>query len=143
VTGHTNFDGAGGRLGLDGFYSLRWGFYVYGRGVVDVLGGHFGSTYLQTNTFAGTQASTGVGDDRVVPILEFEGGLGWACWGGHLRLQAGYLANAWFNTLTMPSLIQGVQNGGGGSNTNFTTNGNNFRDTLTFDGLAVRLVLLY
>ena len=43
----------------------------------------------------------------------------------------------WFNTLTVPSLVQGVQNN------NFTTNGNNFRDHFSIDGFVGRFTFKY
>lgn len=137
VTTLINFDGVGGRAGLEGEYRIGRGFYTYGKGIVSLLGGHFGSTYIQTNVFAGLQASTAAAEDRVVPILDLEVGGGWSSSKGRVRIQGGYFLSSWNNTLTTPGLIQGVQN------TNFTTNGDNFRDNLTFDGLSLRIEFRY
>jgi hypothetical protein len=132
VDANVTFNGFGGRVGVDGNYRLPANFFTYGRGFLNLLVGKFDAAYAQTNAFAGTQAATSLTDDRIVPILELEIGLGWCCWHDHIRLSAGYSFAGWFNTLTMNSLVQGVQN------TNFTTNTNNFRDVLTFDGLVCR-----
>src|SRR5262249_50794406 len=51
VTTHINFDGVGPRVGLEGEYGLGRGFLVYGRGIVNLLAGHFGADFLQQNTF--------------------------------------------------------------------------------------------
>jgi hypothetical protein len=137
VRSHINFDGGGGRLGLEGEYKVCHGFYTYGKGIASLLGGHFGGDYTQRNVFAGLQAQTTIGEDRVVPQLDLELGAGWASPKGHVRLSAGYYLSSWFNTMTMPSFVQGVQN------VNYTTNGNNFRDTLTFDVFLGRVEFRY
>jgi len=131
------FDGAGIRLGLEGEYSMRYGVFVFGRGVANLLAGRFSSTYSQTNIFVGQQALTGVNDTRVVPVLDVEAGIGWQTANHRIRLMAGYYFSAWGNMLTTNGLIQGVQN------SNFTTNGNNFRDSIIFDGLMARLELRF
>jgi hypothetical protein len=101
------------------------------------LAGHFSGSYSQHNIFAGNQASTQISEDRLVPQLEFELGVGWVSPKGRVRVSAGYYVGTWFNTITIPGLIQGVQNN------NFTTNSNNFRDTLTFDGLVGHVEFRY
>lgn len=137
VTTNINFDGGGPRFGLEGEYQVRGGFFTYGSGVASLLAGHFNATYLQQNVFAGPQANTELGDDRIVPLLELEAGIGWRSSNDRISIRAGYYVGGWFNTMTTPSWIQGVRA------TNFTTNGDNFRDTLTFDGFVGRLELRY
>jgi hypothetical protein len=128
-----NFDGIGPRAGLEGEYKIGCGFYGYGKGMINLLAGRFAANYLQTQTFVGQQAQTSVYDDRLVPVLEAELGIGWTSSNGRLSISAGYYVGSWTNALTTNSLVQGVQNN------NYTTNGNNFRDTLTFDGLFGRI----
>jgi hypothetical protein len=137
VNTHINFDGGGPKVGLEGEYRWRWGVYTYGKGILDLLAGHFGATYDQRNNVIGQQAHTEVAEDRIVPQLELELGAGWQSPKGHVRVSGGYYVGAWFNTLTTPSFIQGALNN------NFTTNGNNFRDTLTFDGFVGRVEFRY
>ena len=62
---------------------------------------------------------------RVVPVLDLELGAGWTSPGGCLRLSAGYLVSAWFNTVTTEDFIRAVQAN------DFVDLG----DNLTFDGL--------
>jgi hypothetical protein len=137
VDSHVNFDGFGARAGLEGEYRVRGGFYGYGKGIVNLLAGHFSANYVQQNVFAGLQAQSQFGEDRLVPVLEFEAGGGWISPSGHIRISGGYYVGSWFNTLTMPNLVRGIQNN------DFTTNSDNFRDTLTFDGLVGRIEIRY
>ncbi len=137
VTSDIEFDGFGPRFGLDGQYQICGGFYGYGQSVVNVLFGQFRANAEQQNVFTGLIGSTGITANRVVPILELEIGAGWQSPGGAFRVSGGYYVGAWFNTMTMTSLSNGI----GG--TNFTTNSDNFRDTMTFDGLVLRFELRY
>ncbi len=132
VATNINFDGAGPRVGLDlERYGRCRNLFVYTKGFANFLVGSASASYLQTNTFALTQANTTWKDDRIVSILEYEAGLGWTSPRGHLRLSAGYYVAAWFNTVTTPDWIAGVQS------TNFQA----VSDTLTFDGLVTRAEL--
>jgi hypothetical protein len=133
VDTHINFDGAGPRVGLEGELVGKSGLMVFGRGAANLLAGHFGAEYTQQNVFAGVQGATNYRSDRIVPVLELELGVGWTSEGGNLRASAGYYVAGWFNSFTTPDLIQGVQAN------NFATNGNNLRDTITFDGVMGRL----
>jgi hypothetical protein len=137
VDTHINFDGAGPRVGLEGELVGRGGLMVFGRGAANLLAGHFGAEYLQQNIFAGVQGVTNYRSDRIVPVLELELGVGWVSPGGNIRASAGYYVAGWFNSFTTPDLIQGVQT------SNFTTNGNNLRDTITFDGVMARLEIRF
>ncbi len=120
-----SFDGGGPRAGLEGEYHVGCGFYGFGKGTANLLVGQFSANYLQTQTFAGQQALTHIYDDRVVPILEAELGVGWRSPKGHVSVAAGFYIGSWFNTLTTSSFVQGIQSN------NYTTNGNNFRDTMS------------
>jgi hypothetical protein len=101
--------------------------------VASFLAGRFRGDYDQVSALAGDQAHTHYHSDRIVPVLDMELGVGWTACKGKLRITGGYLLSGWFNAVTTPDFIQGVQN------TNFTTNGNNLRDILTFDGLTARI----
>ena len=57
-------------------------------------------------------------------------GAGWEGCKGHVRVSGGYYVGNWFNTLSTNSLVRGIQNN------DFTTNGNNLRSNITFDGLT-------
>lgn len=127
------FDGVGPRLGVEGEVYGGGGFFGYGRGLANFLVGHFSASFAQTNVFAGTQAQTSYDNDRVVPVFDLELGVGWQSQGGNLVVRVGYLIEAWCNTVTTPDFIEGVRA------SNFTTNGGNLRDWMTFDGLTARV----
>ena len=132
VTTDVKFDGGGPRAGLEG--ERHFGhFLIYGRGVANLLAGRFRGDFDQLNAFAGDQANTHFASTRIVPILELELGLGWTSPNGKVRVMGGYYLAGWLNTVTMPAFIQTVDN------TNFTTNRDNLRDTLTFDGATARI----
>lgn len=132
VSTNINFDGGGPRIGLEGHYFICRSIFLYARSDVSLLFGHFGASYLQQNVFTGVQAETQFGDDRLVPVWETEVGIGWRSANHRIEVMAGYSAAIWFNTMTTSSWIQGVQDSA------FSTNRDNLRDTLTFDGLFVR-----
>jgi hypothetical protein len=127
------FDGGGPRTGLEGEYRISHGFYGYGKGTANLLVGEFSGSYVERNIFTGLVGSTSFRDDRVVPVLELELGFGWQSESGRVRVSAGYYVGSWFNTMTIPSLANSIQNN------NFTRNANNNQDTLTFDGLVGRI----
>ncbi len=131
------FDGGGPRIGLEGDYRLGCGAFLHGSSVVSLLFGHFGASYLQENDNPAFRSQSNFGDDRIVPVLELELGAGWQSPQGRVRLMAGYHAGLWFNTMTTNSWIQAVQSG------NFTTNGDNLSELLTFDGVFGRVELRY
>lgn len=137
VDSEINFDGVGPRVGLDGKYHVCGGFFGYAQGIVDVLFGQYRANAEQRNVFTGLIGQTGIAANRVVPILELEVGGGWQTANGAIRVSGGYYVGAWFNTLTMTSLANGI------SGTNFTTNSDNFRDNMTFDGFVLRFELRY
>lgn len=128
-----DFDGVGPRIGLDGERRLKHGFLVYSRSAANFLVGEFRGDYSQNNIFAGNQATTAFDDDRIVPVLEFEAGLGWESCSGCFSVRAGYYIAGWFNTMTTPSFIDAVQAH------DFTE----VDETLTFDGLTVRAELKF
>ncbi len=136
-----DFDGGGPRLGLDGGYYTKCGVFVYGRGMLSLLAGHFGAKWQQLDADAGVEGITEIGDDRIVPITELEVGVGWVSPKGRVRVSGGYYVAAWFNTITQPSLTNSIQ--GAGTNPNFTHNGDNFNDTLVFDGLVGSIEVRY
>jgi len=82
-------------------------------------------------------ARTEITVKRIVPIPELEVGGGWVGFNGRIRVTGGYYVGSWFNALTIPSLVRGIQAN------DFTTNGDNFRDTLTFDGFVGRVEVRY
>jgi hypothetical protein len=137
VDSHVNFDGVGPRLGLETQCRTKCGIYGYATGMVDLLVGNFRGSTEERNIFTGLVGQTSITANRLVPILELEMGAGWKSSCGRLRFSGGYYIGSWSNTMTMTSLSSGI------ANTNFTTNGNNFRDNLIFNGLVTRFEFRY
>ncbi len=131
------FEGIGPRAGLDGELLCGHGVRLYGRTTANFLAGHFGGSYNQFNVFAGEQGNIDYKNDRIVPILELELGVGWVSPKGHVRVMAGYYLAAWFDTVVTPDFIAGVRAN------NFSTSGGNLQSDLTFDGLMGRVEFVY
>jgi hypothetical protein len=124
-----NYDAAGLRFGLDGkVRSSTSGLMLYGQAIGSLLAGRFKSSYTQTDKYRGTVAYSSRNDDSIVPILDFELGVGWASRNDRWELRAGYMFSAWYNVVSNEQFIQSVQN----------TQAGDIRDTLTFDGLVAR-----
>lgn len=132
-----NFNGAGLRTGIDGEFKMGAGFYGYGKGVLSLMAGRFGGNYEQRDVFGGLVAISEINEKRIVPVLEIEPGFGWMSPKGRVRMSAGYYVGTWLNTLTTTSLVRGIQNN------DFTTNSDNFRDEIVFNGLVGHFELRY
>ena len=128
VNSEIDFDGIGPRFGLEGEWLGSDGVYFFGNGHANLLLGEFRADYRQMNNFVIQQARAGFQDDRIVPQLELELGLGWRNKCGNLHLKAGYYITSFYNSVTTPGFIDSVQSGGTSSNVS---------DTMTFDGLKV------
>ncbi len=130
VNTNVNFNGGGIRLGLEGEqHSTGTGLFAYGRGIANLMVGEFDATYVQSNTFVGTQVYSDWSAGRVVPVFDVEVGVGWVGPRRRLKYQAGYVVSTWFNTVTTEDFIQAVQ----------TSNFTDQSGTLTFDGLTARV----
>jgi len=129
VSTRIRFDGGGIRTGLEGEWrSATTGLLVYARGLASFVAGRFRSSFTQQDNFAGVVVNTSQKDDRIVPILDLELGLGWRGPRDHLRLSAGYLFSAWYNVVSTPEFIRAVHG----------AQFDNVSDTLTFDGFVAR-----
>jgi hypothetical protein len=126
-------EGIGPQVGLDGELFCCHGLRVFGRTSANLLASHIAATYNQANVFAGNQGNIDYRNDRIVPILELELGVGWVSPKGHVSVSAGYLVSAWFDTLTTPDFINAVQAN------NFSNSGGNLKSDMTFDGLTFRV----
>ena len=123
------FDGGGIRTGLVGEWrSPSNGFLVYGRGLASFLAGRFQSSFTQQDNLVGILASTSQDDERIVPTLDIELGLGWSNISNRWRFSAGYLFSAWYNVVSTSELIQAVH----------TAQFDDVGDTLTLDGFVTR-----
>lgn len=126
-----NFDGFGIGFGLDGIRRSSYsGLLIYGRASSSFVAGEVKADYLQTSQF-GPNSIVGnqLVDYRILTILQTELGLGWQSHCGRIRATVGWQVAGWFNALTTPSYIPGVQN----------RRFDNLDETITFDGLVTRL----
>ena len=92
VTTDIDFYGAGPELGLSA--QRRFGcscLYAYSQGLASFLVGRFDGQYQQSDSFGGVVVDTSWDSGRIVPLLEYELGVGVMSPGGQLRLRAGYL----------------------------------------------------
>jgi len=129
------FDGVGLRLGMEGERRAKHlrGLLLYGRASASLLAGKFRAHYAQNDNIQGIVAQTNWHSERVVPLLEMELGIGWTGPAEHLRVSAGYMFNAWYNTVQTGEFIQAVR----------TADFVDLGDTLTFDGLVGRVELRF
>ncbi len=127
-----DFDGGGVKAGFDAERSLCWGFLTYCRATAAIMTGRFSSRYDMVNTTTDILlARSRWKDDRVVPQLEYELGLGWTSPSGHWRFTTGYMLSHMANVVTTPEFIDAVQ-------------ADNYVDVdgdLTFDGAVSRMEL--
>jgi hypothetical protein len=130
VRGSSQYDGLGGRAGLDGEYRSQSGFGAYGRSIISLMYGAGRGDYeqFQVNNRANPQVFTSGKYDRLSPILDMEVGVQWLSPQQRLRFSAGYLTSIWFNVITARDYINGVQN----------NVFDDYSDTITFDGLTAR-----
>jgi hypothetical protein len=133
VRSDIDFYGIGPRLGLEAEYVSCHGFLVYGNTHANFLAGTFDADYRQDNIFAGTQSFTTFDDTRLVTQLELELGLGWQSKCGTFRFTAGYYINQWYNAMTTPVWIRGVQ----------SRQFENRDDRIGFNGLTVRAMVQF
>lgn len=129
----TDFHGIGPRLGIDADSVSSSGFLVYGNAHANFLVGVFESDYRQNNVFAGAQSFTSYEDSRFITQLELELGVGWQSCCGKYRITAGYYMAGWFNAVTVPALVRGVQR----------RQLEDLDDTIGFNGLTVRAMIQF
>ncbi len=124
------FEGGGIRFGADfERRSNSTGLLVYGRGGASFLAGEVQGEYRQRSSFdTALEIDTTWSHNRVATILEAEVGLGWQSHGGNLRVTAGYLFNAWMNSVTTDEFVDAVH----------FSDFDDLGETITFDGLAIR-----
>ncbi len=130
VQAENEFEGIGLRGGIEGEWGgQQGGFLAYGKLIGGAIAGELQSSYTQANNFDGIVVLTSREDDRIVPMIEIEAGLGWRSRSQRWRMSAGYNITALFNLASSNSLIQSVRTA------NFSEND----DTFTLDGLVARV----
>jgi len=128
-----DFEGGGIRLGLEGERHARCsGWMLYGRSAASFVGGVYRADYYQRDSLRGLVVNTGWKEDRIITILDLELGVGWTSSCGRFRVSAGYMVNAWLNTLGTEDFIQAVQNNTSGRSSDLT-------NAMTFDGLTTHV----
>jgi Legionella pneumophila major outer membrane protein precursor len=133
VNSDVDFSGVGPRIGLEGEYVSCSGFLVYANTHANFLVGTFNADYLQSNIFTGSQSFTSLDDTRVVTQLELELGLGWQSKCGTFRFTVGYYIAGWYNCITNPVWIRGVQD----------RRLENLHDDIGFNGLTARAMIQF
>jgi hypothetical protein len=127
-----DFDGGGLKGGVDAQRRPGGGFSAYGRFSAAIMTGRFSSSYTMLNSTTDVLlARARWKDDRTVPQLEYEAGLGWTSPSGHWKFAAGYLFSFWGNAITTPEFIDAVQ----------ADNYVDVGDSITFDGAVTRVEL--
>lgn len=128
VSSQVHFDGGGIRLGLEGEMHLRHGFFLYSNGYTSFVAGRMHASYSQQDNFAGTVVNTAWAENRIVPILDIELGIGWLSPARHWRLSAGYVFSGWNNFTSNKDIIRAVHTG----------NYDSLHDAFILDGLTAR-----
>jgi hypothetical protein len=125
-----DFDGGGLKAGVDAERRLRGGCSVYGRLTGAMMSGRFSSRYTMFNaTTEVLLAQANWKDDRIVPHVEYELGIGWTSPSDRCRITTGYMYSHWMNTVSVSEFIDAVQ----------ADNYVDVEDTLSFDGFVTRL----
>lgn len=128
-----SFDGFGLRGGFEGEWGgQNGGLLAYGKLIGGAIAGELNSSYVQ-QTGELVVVSTSHEDNRIVPSIEAEVGLGWRSCNQRVRLSAGYNVTALFNLASANSLIHSVR----------TAQFSDSDDTFTLDGLVARAELAF
>ena len=130
VQANNDFDGFGIRGGFEGEWGgQQGGIFGYGKAIAGAAAGRMKSDYQQFNNFEGVVVTTSREDDRIVPTVEVEVGVGWRSQNQRWIVSAGYNITALFNVASANTLVNSVQ----------TARYNDNEDTFTLDGLVARL----
>jgi hypothetical protein len=134
---NVRFDGGGVRFGLEGErQSPSSGFLVYGKGAASFVAGTARANYSQFNTglpSPSTLVDAEWKSNRVISMLDFEVGGGWASEDGTIRVTGGWMVSGWYNVVKTSNYIRAVQNN------NYAVLDSPMENVLTFDGLVFRV----
>jgi hypothetical protein len=129
VEAENEFDGFGLRGGLEGeFGGQQGGLLGYGRILFGAVAGEMQSSFEQ-QTGGIVTVTTSRADDRILPTIEAELGVGWRSRNQRWRLSVGYNITALFNVASANSLVRAVHTGSYEDND----------DTFTLDGAVARI----
>jgi hypothetical protein len=110
VSQPVDMEAFGVRVGMDGYWHLRGGWSLFGRGAGSIMYGQFEKQMLETNV-SGADTIVDVTDnyERAVPVLEAAVGVCWACtW---LEISGGYEVQSWLNMGDRSTFVDDVHEG--------------------------------
>jgi hypothetical protein len=130
-----NVDAFGIGFGLDAVKRrCDCGLFAYGRTGASFEAGEMQADIRQTlQLVPSATIGNSLRDYRVLSILDAELGVGWQSHCGRLKLSAGYEFSGWFNALTVPTYILGVQN----------REFSEMIETISFNGLVARALVQF
>jgi hypothetical protein len=107
VNNSIQFDGAGPRIGGEGWWKMWRGFGAYGKAYGSLLTGNF-STHLTQFVNSGTTVAVDVGDHfhKVVPVTEMGVGFGWK--GDHMSFMVGVEVQNYFGLVQILDFPSGT-----------------------------------
>ena len=110
VASPIKFNGAGLRVGGEGYWNFWRGFSLFARAGASLLEGNFHTSLLETNNNGGT-INVNVSDsfENMVPVAELGLGVAW-----HYRnifVTASYEMTNWFNMVDSPSFVDDTDQG--------------------------------
>lgn len=128
------FEGGGVRLGFDGErQSPSSGFLIYGKGAMSFVAGTVRARYSEFNVANPFVVDLQSQSNRMLTMLDFELGAGWANVDGTIRVTGGWMVSGWYNTVKPSKFIQAVQTSNPGILDSPLEN------VLAFDGLVFRV----
>jgi hypothetical protein len=131
---NVKFDGGGVRFGLEGErQSPSTGFIVYGKGAASFVGGTFRAEFSEYNSTTPFVADAAWKSNRIMTMLDFEVGGGWASEDGTIRVTAGYMVSGWYNAIKPANYIRAVQTG------DYHILDSPTENVLAFDGIVFRV----
>jgi hypothetical protein len=104
------FDGAGIRVGGEGYWNTNWGLSLFASASGSLLFGDFRSTLIQTNNNGATTDVNVVDDfEKIVPVIEMGIGVAWQY--RNLQVRVGYEMSNWFGLVDSPDFVDDVHQG--------------------------------
>ena len=104
------FDGAGIRVGGEGYWNINWGLSLFASASGSLLFGDFRSTLIQTNDNGATTDVNVVDDfEKIVPVIEMGLGVAWQY--RNLQVRVGYEISNWFGLVDSPDFVDDVHQG--------------------------------
>jgi hypothetical protein len=131
---NVRFDGGGIRLGFEGErQSPSSGFLGYAKGAMSFVAGTVRTHYSEFSAADPFVVDLFAKTNRVISMLDFEVGAGWANVDGTIRVTGGWMVSGWYNTPKPSRFIRAVQTGDPSILDSPTEN------LLAFDGLVFRV----